>query len=314
MIPVCAALAPVVEPAHHLVQVVDPRPRDGNVGHGVVPRADQHLLRHRQLLIQAQGRVRIAVAPSADQEHRAADPVGHAADRAVPPVRPVGLMREPLQVVGLVVGDVVLPDPRPVPTRPLRIGRQRVVGGHEIAVVADVVVLAQMAAPEVTIVCVAVVREVHRDDARQVRRRVRSDLKRREAAVGDAHLVDVPVAEGLRGEPLDRVIAVLLLLQHVLVGARALGGAGATDVDTGNDVAVSREILVEALSPDDLVLAIGDVLHHHGQRLGMARSRLGPVQIGGEADAVAHRDEDVLRDLDTVCPSHRSASRILGWR
>ena len=92
MIPVSPALAPVVEPAHDLVQVVDARARDGDVGHGVVPRADEHLLRHRERLVEPQRRVRVAVAPAADHEDGAVDPVGDVADGAVAPVRAVGLV------------------------------------------------------------------------------------------------------------------------------------------------------------------------------------------------------------------------------
>ena len=144
------------------------------------------------------------------------------AHRAVPPVGAVGLVLEPLEQVGLVALEVLLPDRRPVPAGPLRVGRQGVVRDHEVAVVADVVVLAQVAAAVVAVVRVAVVGEVHRDDARQVRRLVRRHLERGEAAVGDAHLVDVAVAERLGGQPLDRVVAVELLLQDVLVDVRRL--------------------------------------------------------------------------------------------
>ena len=69
---------------------------------------------------------------------------------------------------------------------------------------------------------------------------MRGDLQRGEAAVRDAHHVDVAVAPRLRREPLDGVDAVGLLLEHVLVGVDALGRAGAADVDARDDVAVPR--------------------------------------------------------------------------
>ena len=300
--PGARALAPVVEPAHHLVQVVDARAGNGHVRDGVVPGADQHLLRHVERLVEAQRRVRIAVAPAADHEDRAGDPVCDVAHRAVPPVGAVGLVLEPLEEVGLVVGDVLLPERRPVAAGPLGVGREGVVGDHEVAVVADVVVLAQVAAAVVAVVRVAVVGEVHGDDARQVRRLVRRHLERREAAVGDPHLVDVAVAEGLRREPLDRVVAVELLLQDVLVDVDASGAAGAADVDAGDDVAVAGEVAVEARARNDLVLAVRDVLHDHRQRL--ARVGVGHVEVGREPNAVPHRDENVLHDPDALCSHH----------
>jgi hypothetical protein len=211
-------------------------------------------------------------------------------------------MPEPLEQIGLVALEVLLPDRRPVLARPLRIGRERVVGDHEVAVVTDVVVLAQEPAAVVAVVRVAVVGEVHRDDRRQVRRLVGRDLKRREAAVRDAHLVDVAVAEGLSRQPLDRVVAVELLLEHVLVGARPFGAAGAANVDARDGIPVLREVLVEPRARRHLVLAVRDVLHDDGNGLG--RIWIGEVEVGGETDAVAHRDEDVLLDLDTVRESH----------
>ena len=121
MTPFGLPAAPVVEPAHDLVQVVDARAGDRRRRAGVVPRPDQHLLRHLQRVVQPQRRVRVAVAPAADQEHGAARSGRRSSpDGAVAPVRAVGLVPEPLEQVGLVAVEVLLPDLRPV-VRPLRV-------------------------------------------------------------------------------------------------------------------------------------------------------------------------------------------------
>ena len=85
-------------------------------------------------------------------------------------------MGEPRQHVGLVVREVLSPDLGPV-GRPLGVGWQRVIGNHKVAVKRDVVVLAEMAAAIVAVVRIAVVREVHRDDRREVGRLVCRNLE-----------------------------------------------------------------------------------------------------------------------------------------
>jgi hypothetical protein len=55
-------------------------------------------------------------------------------------------------------------------------------------------------------------------------------------------------APRLGGEPLDRVVAVQLLLRHVLVLDDSFRATRAADVDARDDVAVPREILIEARS------------------------------------------------------------------
>ena len=182
-------LAPVVEPAHHLAQVVDPRPRDGRVGQRVVPRPDEHLHRHAargKPAIQPQRRVRIAVAPAADQERRAADRRRPSPTEPLRQYGPSVWCRSHCSRYGSLCGEVLLPDAAQSSQRPFGVGRHRVPRDHARAVPADVVVHAQQAAAVVAVVGVAIVREVDRDDRGQVRRCEGRDLERREAAVGDA--------------------------------------------------------------------------------------------------------------------------------
>ena len=293
-------LAPVVQPAHHLAEVVDPRSGDGRVRQGVIPGTHQHLdgqAARGERAVQAQRRVRIPVAPAADQERRARDRCS-VAHGSVAPVRAVHLVLQPLEQVRLVVGDVALPDGRPVTGRGLGVRGHRVPRDHPRPVPADVVVHAEQAAAVVAVVRVAIVGEVDRDDRGEVGRPVRRDLERGEAAVGDPDHVHVAVAPRLRGEPFDRLGAVRLLLECVLVGVDALRGASAADVHPGDDVAMSRE--VEVVVRDrriDLVLAVRDVVHHDGKR---RRGReviaavVRDIEVRREPHAVGHGDVDVL--------------------
>ena len=100
--------------------------------------------------------------------------------------------------------------------------RRRRSGG--IAFIADLAdrVLAELAggdaaADVVDVGQVAVVGRLDRDDRAQVRRPQLGDLDRGEPAVADAPHPDRPVAPRLRGEPLDRVVAVEGLRLGVLV-------------------------------------------------------------------------------------------------
>src|ERR1700728_4938061 len=69
--PVVLVLAPVIEPANDLSQVVDPRPGDSRVGDRMVPGAHEQLARSAEALHEPEGRGRVAVAPAADHEYRA---------------------------------------------------------------------------------------------------------------------------------------------------------------------------------------------------------------------------------------------------
>src|SRR5262245_58405977 len=126
-----------------------------------------------------------------------------------------------------------------------------------------VVVLAEMAAPVMAVVGIAVVGEIHRDDRPQVRRPERGDLEGSKADVGDPHHVDIAVAERLRSEPLDGVVAVPLLSRDILIRRDAAGCSGTADVYPGYDVSVLGQVGVEPLPGRDFVLAVGDVLHHY---------------------------------------------------
>ena len=91
--PVVLVLEPVVAPAHHFAQPVDPRTGNRHIRPRVIPRPHQQPLRHLQRSEGAQRRIGIAVAPAADHKHRALYLLVAAANTARPPVRPIGRVR-----------------------------------------------------------------------------------------------------------------------------------------------------------------------------------------------------------------------------
>ena len=82
-------LAPVIEPADDLMEVIDARAGDRDVGYRMIPGSDQDLLRDLERLVEPERWVRIAVPPTADHEHGAGDSVGNISHRAMAPVRSV---------------------------------------------------------------------------------------------------------------------------------------------------------------------------------------------------------------------------------
>ena len=177
------SLAPMVEPAKHGRQVVDARPRYAQVRLIVIPRTQENLSRNLQLVAEPERRVAVSVAPAADHEDGTTDALCDVTDRPVSPIGAVCLVPKPFEQIGLVALEVSLPDGAPVGIEPFCGRWHGVPGNHEAAIEARVVIHAQQAADIMTIVQVAIVREVHGNDAGQVRRRQGSALQGREASV-----------------------------------------------------------------------------------------------------------------------------------
>ena len=212
-------------------------------------------------------------------------------------------MRDPVRVPRLAALEALAPARHPLRVR--RVGRRRegVHGQHAVAVAPDVV-HAQLPAPVVAVVGVAVVEPAHRRDRLERRRAVRGELARRVAAVGEAERPDRAGAPGLRGEPRARVVGVLLLALGVLVGARARRRARAAAVELHAHVAVRREVAVRAgLLGRARVLAVGQELEHG--RVGPGTGRQEAVR--GEPRAVPRGDALVLDDPDR--PGHGAKNR-----
>ncbi len=150
------------------------------------------------------------------------------------------------------------------------------------------------------VIGVAVVGEIDGNDTGQVRGRMRGNLKRRKAAIGYAHHIDMAIAPWLLREPLHGVIAIQLFLERIFVGAAPFRRSRTPDVDPGDDIALARQEEIEGSCIQiHIVLAIGSVFHDNRPPIcTMPASR--HVQISGQARAVAHRDEDVLDQSDAI--------------
>ena len=279
---------------------------------GVQPGADQQLLWACQRLVGAQVAVRVAVAPAADQEGRAADRAVVLAQRAVAPLLVLGLVGQPAQQPGLVL-EVLLPDRLPALAGQVRPRRQEVAADHRQPVGADVVEHLQGAALVVAVVGVAAVGEVHGTDRRQRRRAQHRDLERVEAAVRGAEHADLAVAPGLLGQPGDRRRAVELLLPAVLVEGRALRVAGAAHVDARDDEAPFGQVAVAPVAlPARVVLAVWQVLEQGRARpAGLARP-VGHEQIRRQRHPVRHGDAPAAHPADVVPGRRLSALRRHG--
>ena len=126
------------------------------------------------------------------------------------------------------------------------------------------------------------------------------DLERVEAAPRLADHADGARAPRLAGEPADHLDAVLLLARQVLVLEDPLGVARAAQVDPDRRVAVAGEVGVDPRVADGrrVVLAVRDVLEDRRHRILLGV--LGQPDPRREADAVRHRDPDVVEPPDAA--------------
>ncbi len=106
----------------------------------MVPWTYKHFARDLQSLVQAQGRIGVAVAPAANQEDGTPDALGGIPDRTLAPILTIGLVTIPLQQVGLIVFQVLLPHLGPPAARPLWVRWEGIASHHLAAIVADVIV------------------------------------------------------------------------------------------------------------------------------------------------------------------------------
>ena len=101
-----------------------------------------------------------------------------------------------------------------------------------------------------------------------------------DAAIGAADHADLAVAPGLPGDPIDGVVAVVLLLPERI--EHAFGFVTPADVLGHHGVAAVHEGLIERC--DIGALAVRGALKDGGKMLAAGREK----DIGGKADAVAH--------------------------
>ena len=205
---------PAVPPAGHQRHVVDVRAGHRGRRAGVAPRAGQHPHRRPGGVERPRRPVRdaaVAVGPAGDEHRRAGDavvargapPEGAGADRAVPPVRAVRALREPLEQPGRRPLDPPPPLLAPAVAEQVRHRREAVHRDHVERVV-DEVEQPQRAALVVDVVGPAVVGGVAGDHRAQRRRPLAGELEGVEAAPARAEHADRAGAPLPVGQPGDR--------------------------------------------------------------------------------------------------------------
>ena len=128
-------------------------------------------------------------------------------------------------------------------------------------------------------------------DRGQVRRAVQRGLGLDDGAVRAAHHPDLAIAPGLRGDPLDGVVAVFALpiVAGVIVAAVALGFVARADVLDDEDIAALYIPARNAVPlGEGLVVGVADQNSRPGAGAGGGR-----VDVGGQAHAIAHGDHHV---------------------
>ncbi len=296
------ASQPVGEKARGFIDPVDAGARPGRLRRRVHPGADQQLPGTRQTGVHAQHGVHIAVVPARDEIHGDSQPVVAGPQRSVAPVGPVHRVLDPLEQIRLVVCEALLPDFGPTGAGQFRLWRQGVHGDHRVAVGAHVVVHAQIAAAiVVAVVSVTVVGGVEGHNRFQAGRLMQGHLDRREPAVRDAVHAHVAVSPGTAGQPFDRVHAIELFLQPVLVRIDPFGGARAARIQAHRSKSALGEVEVLAhAAPAHIVLAVGMVHDNDGELSRRVRAE----DVRRQPLPIAHRDHDRAFGFH----------RVLGWK
>ena len=284
------ALEVLVEPSHDLVQVVDTLPGSADVGSYVQVGAHHQLPGH----IRVDAHVHVErvgdedVVPTADDEGGGLYVVQPVADGPLMPYRSVDLVVQPGLEPGLVVGEVLLPYLQP---GALGIGSRGRPGQGDHHGVVGPGPDGGLPHPALVAVLVAVPAGVDGGNGLEAGRRLGRGEQSRETAVRDPRHTDRPGAPRLGGQPLDRVVAVLPLLEAQHPVAYPRRGTRPPHVEQGGYVAV-RGVVVGAVhgqGPQHVVLAVRVVLDDH--RSGIVRLRV--EQVGGQFDTVAHGDTDI---------------------
>ena len=144
------------------------------------------------------------------------------------------------------------------------------------------------------------VRHDVRPDRRQVRRSLERSTHLGDGGVGAAHGADPAVRPRLGGDPLADVVAVPTGVRRggVVVDARRLGAVAVAQVDQHDVVALRDEVVRDLAVP--LVRLVVRRVEHDRREAALDERPVarGPVDVEGEADAVAHRNHHVLRQDD----------------
>ena len=263
----------------------------------VGPRADEPLAGGPESGQQPEHRVRIPVGPATDRVDGGFDVGEVLAHRAVL-----------VEVVAPLVREPVL-EPEPAAAQPLdpeflppvvaddpRIGRGRV--DREHVPVPGRCVVEQTPAHVVDVVRVAVVGRADGDHRLERWRSPRRDLEPVESTPGDSDHPDRAGAPGLRGDPVDDLQRVVLLLAKILAEQHSFGVSRPAHVDAHRGVAVPGEVrMSQRVALRGAVTApIGQVLENRRHRA--LACVLRQPDPGREANAVRHLDEHRVQHLD----------------
>lgn len=176
-----------------------------------------------------------------------------------------------------------------------RVGRPRVIGDqhrHD----------AEIAGNEAAVLVIARRATGRADDQRgaEFGRAARGERERCRGAPRQAHHADPAVAPGLRGDPAQDLLAVVLLLARRAAGQHAVRIAGVAHVDADAGIAVARQIaVVYRVAVDRLVgLAVGDVFEDRRHRFPLGV--VGQPEPRREPRAVGEREPRVVDDADGV--------------
>ena len=293
---VVLTLQPPVPPARHLAVEVDVGAGARGLDVGVRPGTGQEAFRAGEVRHAAQGDVRVAVGPAGHEHRRRLDRAVVLAQRPVLPERVVPLVLEPAEQPRLVLGDPAFPRVAPTLAGHPRVRRQHVDRVHVGRPVGQVE-LFQRAAVVVDVVRVPVVGGEDRADRLQRRGAEHRHLQRVEPRPRRPVHADVAVGPRSVGEPGDHLGEVLELLRRVLARRAPLRGARPADVEPAHHVPelVREPVVLGPVVRGEVVLAVGERLEERGARLGtLGVVPRRQVQGGGQADAVAHPDPDVL--------------------
>ena len=310
--PLRSSAQPAVPPAGHLRDQVDPRPGQGGVGGHVAPGPEQQPGRRLEPLQHPEGAVAVAVGPAGDQHRRAGDPLVARPQRALTPVRPVGLLLQPPQQPRLQALDPLAPPLPPVRPGDRRDRRQGVQGDHVQRVV-DQVEQLHRPAGVVHVVGVAVVTGVDGDDRLQRRWPLGRHLERVEPRVAGPVHPDRPGRPRLVGQPPDHPAQVGLLARRVLVGGHPLRRPRPPQVHPGHRVPVlpAQPLVLRPVRRGGVILPIRQRLQHHRRRSPLLRP-LRQVQAHRQPHPVLHRDPAPPLAHAGILPAAQSAAQCSG--
>ena len=306
--PVVNTLQPMVPEAQGLLQEPDRRTRIPKLGPDVLPRTDERLAWTCEPLKQSRDRARVPVRPAADDVDGSRDRAVVLSDGALLPVVVSALVAQPFLGEKRAAFEPLHPDLPPVLANECWVRRPRVEGHHHGGPRQQIEGERQ-AADVVDIVGVAIVGRTAGDNRLQLGRPMRRNLQAVEATPRDTHHPDVARAPCLRGNPLQDLEAIQLLLRVILIEQDTGGIAATANIYAHAGVAVAGKprITHRVVARIRIAFPIRDILQDRWYRL-LRRCDREP-EAGSKDRSVGKWDLDVVADLHLerkISPNPRS--------